>query len=79
MKLLLSLAAFFAVSALSGCAPSSMGNAPVSDAQRVQKMRNDKSLPAPAQERMNGQIEAKQKMDAMRAADATKAKAKSAP
>ncbi len=75
MKLLLSLAALFAVVTLSGCtSSSSTQNPPVTETQRVEAMRNDKSLPAPAQARMNAQIEAKQKMDAMRAADAAKSK-----
>lgn len=61
--------------ALGGCGSSSSAqNPPVSETQRADAMRKDTIIPAPAQARMDEQIASKQKMDAMRAADAAKAK-----
>ena len=60
--------------ALGGCGSSSAPNPPVSEAQSVETMRKDTSIPAPAQSRMDEQIANKQKLDQMRAADAAKAK-----
>lgn len=73
-RLTLSLALFGAL-ALGGCgSSSSTQNPPVSEAQRAETMSKDTSIPTPAQGRMAEQIASKQKMDAMRAADAAKAK-----
>ncbi len=72
MKLHLSLAALAAIIGLGGCG-SNAGETGVSPAERAQQLKSDTSIPAPAQARVDEQIAAKQKMDAMRAQDAANA------
>ncbi len=75
MKILFCLTAIAAFASLSGCG-SNASETGLTSEQRAQQMKTDSTLPAPAQARVDDQIEAKKQMDALRAQDAAKAAAK---